>query len=100
MVYQLVDFARDQRTEGFLVARTTVRLSEETRAVLRELARESEESMQTVLAKAVEAYRRQRVLEATNEAYAALREDVAAWRSVQEERTAWDSALADGQGDA
>jgi predicted transcriptional regulator len=77
------------------LTRTTVRLSEETRAILRELARESEESMQTVLARAVEAYRRQRVLESTNEAYAALRADPDAWRTVQEERAAWDAALAD-----
>lgn len=82
------------------MARTTVRLSEETRAILRDLAREGAESMQAVLAKAVEAYRRQRILEATNETYAALRSDAAAWRSVQEERAAWDPTLADGSDQA
>jgi predicted transcriptional regulator len=77
------------------VARTTVRLSEETRAILRELARESDESMQAVLAKAIEAYRRQRVLEATNVAYERLHVNAAAWSEVQEERAAWDATLAD-----
>ena len=79
------------------MARTTVRLSEETRAVLRELAHDSDESMQAVLAKAVEAYRRQRVLEATNLDYESLHADAAAWKEVQEERAAWDSTLADSE---
>ena len=52
--------------------------------------------MQELLAKAVEAYRWQRVLALTNAAYAALREDPASWQAVQEERAAWDAALADG----
>jgi len=78
------------------MAGTTVRLTDATRAVLRELARESEESMQEVLAKAVEAYRRQRLLEQTNKAYGALRRDADAWEMLQEERAAWDVTLADG----
>jgi predicted transcriptional regulator len=77
------------------VAGTTVRLTDETRAVLRQLARDSEESMQTVLAKAVEAYRRQRLLEQTNEAYAALRQDANAWNALLEERAEWDATLED-----
>jgi len=53
--------------------------------------------MQAVLAKAVEAYRRQRVLEATNLDYESLHADAAAWKEVQEERAAWDSTLADSE---
>ncbi len=75
---------------------TTVRIKEETRAVLRELARETGEPIQEVLARAVEAYRRQRVLELTNAAYAALRSDSGLWRGEQEERAAWDATLLDG----
>jgi len=78
------------------MARTTVRMTEETRAVLRELARESNETMQQVLAKAVEAYRRRWILERHNAAYSALRADPEAWREVLEERAAWDVTLADG----
>jgi predicted transcriptional regulator len=77
------------------MAGTTVRLTDETRAVLRQLARESEESMQTVLAKAVEAYRRQRLLEQTNEAYATIRQDALAWNTLLEERAEWDATLQD-----
>lgn len=78
------------------MARTTVRMTEETRAVLRELAQESNETMQQVLAKAVKAYRRQGILERTNAAYAALRADQRAWRDLREERAAWDATLTDG----
>ena len=72
------------------MARTTVRMTEETRAVLRELARETNETMQQVLAKAVEAYRRRWILERHNASYSALRADPEAWREVRQERAAWD----------
>jgi hypothetical protein len=44
----------------------------------------------------VEAYRRRRLLDESNRAYAALRLDAEAWRDEQEERQAWDQTLADG----
>ena len=78
----------------------TVRIKEETRAILRELARQTGEPMQEVLAKAVEVYRRQRVLTLTNAAYAALRADPASWQAEQEERATWDATLADDLEDA
>lgn len=52
--------------------------------------------MQQVLDQALELYRRQRILEETNAAYAALRADPAAWAEVEAERRAWDATLADG----
>ena len=73
-----------------------MRITEETRDTLRELARASDESMQEVLAKAVELYRRHRILERSNTIYSQLREDPAVWTAEQEERRAWDVALADG----
>ena len=78
------------------MARTTVRVTEATRETLRELAQESHETMQAVLEKAVKAYHRQRILDLSNEAYARLREDPAAWAEEQEEREAWGIALRDG----
>ena len=75
---------------------TTVRIREETRTALRELARETNEPMQDLLAKAVEAYRRQRMIELTNAAYAALRADPRQWEEELQERAAWDATLADG----
>lgn len=74
----------------------TVRVSQQTRAVLRELAADTGEPMQRVLADAVEAYRRNRILELTDAAYAALRADPEAWNEELEERAAWDATLADG----
>jgi predicted transcriptional regulator len=75
---------------------TTVRVAGETQAKLRALAEQRGETMQHVLAEAVESYRRQRMLEETNARYAALRQDPSAWTEVQRERAARDATLADG----
>lgn len=74
---------------------TTVRIKEETRDVLAQLAHETNEPMQEVLAQAIELYRRQRILHLSNAAYAALREDRQAYAAAEEERRAWDGTLAD-----
>ena len=78
------------------MASATVRISEKTRKSLRELASKSGESMQTILDRAVEQYRRQRILEEGNAAYARLREDPVAWAAWQQELAAWDATLMDG----
>lgn len=75
---------------------TTVRISEETREKLRELAHEDHEPMQAVLAKAVEAYCRQRFWDQVDEAYAALRADPEAWAEELAERKLWEATLMDG----
>jgi hypothetical protein len=75
---------------------TTIRVSQQTHAVLREMAGQSGMSILQVLETAVAAYRRQQQLEALNAAYAAVREDPAAWSQLQEERSAWDATLLDG----
>ena len=75
---------------------TTVRIREETREILAELAQEMGQPMQEVLAKALESYRRQRLIAQVNAAYAALHEDPEAYRAEQEERRAWEATLADG----
>ena len=54
------------------MASTTIRVSIRTRDLLQELAQTSGRSMQAVLEEAIEQYRRQLLLEATNAAYAAL----------------------------
>ncbi len=51
--------------------------------------------MQDVLEKAVELYRRQRFLEASNRAFAALRTDPKKWRAERQEREEWSAAAAD-----
>jgi hypothetical protein len=77
------------------MASETVRIKPETHAKLKQLAVLSGRSMPEVLDDAVEALRRQRLLEETNEAYAALRANPKAWQQELAERSAWDSALAD-----
>jgi hypothetical protein len=54
------------------------------------------EPMLTECAKAVEEYRRRRILESANAVYAALKADPAAWQALQDERSEWDATLGDG----
>ncbi len=75
---------------------TTVRVSIEVRAKLHRMAADYGEPMQALLEKAVEAYRRQRLLDSINESFAALRADPQAWEEYQEEIRAWDVTLMDG----
>lgn len=75
---------------------TTVRVTKETRAKLKTMAGESGESIQDVLDKAVEAYRRKRFFEEVNAAYARLRADPEAWQAYVDEFEEWDVTLMDG----
>ena len=74
----------------------TVRISNASRNILRELAAKEGASMQAIIDKAVESYRRQLFLEEVNKAYAALRQDTKAWSQIEKERAAWDTTLEDG----
>lgn len=78
----------------------TVRINKTSHKALCELAEYSGESLQTVLTRAIEEYRRKRFLEQANAAFAALRNNPKAWMQEQEERAAWDVTLTDGQGKA
>ena len=78
---------------------TTVRIKEETHQTLKELAEQDNLPMQEVLGKAVEAYRRWRLLEATNAGYAAMRADPEVWKEELEERALWEATLGDGLAD-
>ncbi|HUT54096.1 MAG TPA: ribbon-helix-helix protein, CopG family [bacterium] len=74
----------------------TVRLDQASRETLKELAARSGETMQEVLRRAVEEYRRRVFLESVNAAYSKLRTDPAAWADVGREREDWDAASNDG----
>jgi hypothetical protein len=78
------------------MATTTIRVSLHARDLLLELAHTSGSSMQAVLEQALEQYRRQQLLEATNAAYAALRTALEARANLEQERLAWEQTLADG----
>ncbi len=74
----------------------STRISEPTREVLRKLAEEYGGSLQAILDKAVEMYRRQRFLEESNRGFWALRANAAAWKAEQAEREDWDITVGDG----
>jgi predicted transcriptional regulator len=75
----------------------TVRVSKGTRDTLRDLAVKSGESMQTIIDRAIEEYRRQSFIEQANKAYLALRENPEAWETELKERREWEATLADNQ---
>ena len=77
----------------------STRISEQTRDALRRLAEVCGESMQVVLDRAVETYRRQCFLEESNRAFQSLRTTPEKWKSEQAEREAWDTTVADDLAD-
>ena len=74
----------------------TVRISQASYQILKELAEQTGQSMMDVLDKALDAYRRKVFFEQLNAAYAALRADPVAWAEVEEERRSMDGCLMDG----
>lgn len=75
---------------------TQVRISPWTHQILRSLASHTGESMQEVMEKAVEHYRRKAFLEGLNNDFRTLRGDSDAWQDEEEERALWDNASQDG----
>jgi hypothetical protein len=63
------------------------------------LSQEQQASITDLIDAAVELYRRQQLLQATNVAYAALRADPAAWQKLQDEHAAWEGSVGDGLAD-
>jgi len=76
---------------------TTIRVTNQARETLRQLSQITGKRQQDIVDEAVEAYRRQVLLDKANLAYAALRSDSAAWKAELTERQAWDATLGDGQ---
>jgi hypothetical protein len=74
----------------------TVRIPAAVHQKLRQMAAQSGMSLSRTLEKAIEALRRQTLLEETNRAYAALRGDPKRWSEERAERAAWNATLADG----
>jgi hypothetical protein len=81
------------------MASTTVRVTQHTHEVLRELAAATGEPLQQVLEDAVERYRRERFFSDLHTAYARLRADRNAWEEELAERAELDGTLADGLGE-
>jgi hypothetical protein len=73
-----------------------VRISAQAHQLLRHLAAEEQRSMQSVLDRALEQYRRERFLRAANADFAALKRDSKAWNQELRDRELWDQTDADG----
>jgi len=63
------------------------------------MASASGETIGEILAKAVESYRRELLLEDTNEAFSKLKEQADLWKGELDEREEWEGSLLDGQSD-
>ncbi|MBK8812718.1 MAG: toxin-antitoxin system protein [Acidobacteria bacterium] len=73
-----------------------VRVSENTHEVLRSLSTREGKSMQDIIDKAIEDYRRKAFLEGLSNDYRLLRENPEAWKDHEEETALWDNTLMDG----
>ncbi len=81
---------------GTIMKQRTVRVTEETHRILRELTTRSGEPMTMIIGRAVEQYRREQLLAEANEAWAALQADPAAMAEIEAEQALWDQTLGDG----
>ena len=73
-----------------------VRIGNTAKEVLHQLADLEHLSMQAMLDRVIEYYRRQRLFEQANAGYAELRQDPKAWQAYQKEMVEWDVTLMDG----
>ena len=73
-----------------------VRVSVHTHALLRQLAEEEDASMQTILDRAIERYRRDKFVRDANADFAALKRDKKTWKEELKERERWEHTLSDG----
>lgn len=73
-----------------------ISISETTHKTLLKLAETSGETLQTILDKAIENYRRSVFLTQANQAFAALRQNDTSWQEELAERQAWEQTLTDG----
>lgn len=76
-----------------------LRVTPETRNTLKVIAEGQGSSMQGVAEQAIEAYRRQLILEETNAAYTRLLHNPEAAATLEAEQREWDATLEDGLGD-
>ncbi|MCI0638094.1 MAG: hypothetical protein L0Y72_00315 [Gemmataceae bacterium] len=75
---------------------STIRISQISHRLLKELAKQTKQSMVDVLDKALDCYRRELFFEQLNSGYAALRADQEAWAEHSAERKLWEATNADG----
>ena len=74
----------------------TVRISETSRDLLRELARHTDTTMQSVIERALMEYRKRLFWDRAAEDFKVMRENPEAWKEEIGERERWDAFLMDG----
>ncbi len=74
----------------------TVRIDSKDHETLASIAKHSGKSMTATLSDIIARYRREQILRGTNEAYAVLKQDNAAWEAECTERDEWDGTIGDG----
>ena len=72
------------------------RISERSHQVVRRIARDTGETSEQILEQTLDLLEKDRLLDAINAGFAALKEDADAWADEQAERGLWDATLADG----
>ncbi len=78
------------------MTKTNLQISMETYNRLEEMADATGVSIEAIVEQAVDVYRMQSILSATNVAYAALRENAKVWRELETERELCDVTIDDG----
>jgi len=78
---------------------TMIRMHKETHERVRALAQEERVSMQEIVDRAVDLYRRQQFLASANAAYAAMRADPAASAGFDAEHRIFEGTIGDSWGD-
>jgi predicted DNA-binding protein len=73
-----------------------VRVSENTHELLRSLSSQEGKSMQDIIDKAIEDYRRKAFLQGVSNDYRLLRENPEAWKEHEEDMALWDNTSMDG----
>src|SRR5207244_2260892 len=79
-----------------IMSAPTVRITETSHHMLKELAERTGQTMMDVLDMALKEYRRKLFFEQLNAGYAELRADPKAWAEHLAERKLWDATLMDG----
>jgi len=74
---------------------TTIRVRNETRSALREIAGREKLSLQSLIERLIETHETQQFFDSINRGYAELRADPKAWASVLKERRQWEALSAD-----
>ena len=75
---------------------STVRIDEESQAILRAIKKQEQDSATAIIHKALEDYRRKLFLKQCSDAYSILKSQKKALKEETAEREAWDSTVSDG----